>query len=747
MGNSDSRAEFRGLVEAIFDVEEDESLSDGGDNSNISNTRILPKDHPLWDRFWSVETAERDIFEFIQPDLVRKMMQAPDGVLRTSNLLMQAVEQMEAGLEEDKISSRGYARILNAIRVTTRVLPFILESSQDPQIHTLFWVTTSSEVEGTEATAEAHAEVQSCCLAQRLLKCIGRLAFLPGFTLPGHFEKPLVPTPATSQSSAADRSLSNVAESKSSVKTSQQASEGDEEYETLLDGMQKHLIWCGGIGNPDGPNAVFRGLNKNRYEILKLLMVSQSEILYSSPAQCEPEMNPWIKFASLTDPGEGIPFARELFCSMLNTICQHDALGWGVPYGNHIISGEEDNRFADLCLHNVLIFLEVNSWANLYRGMLGDISRHGDFAFLYNNLSRLLESVPRAENTYLPGSQKGIDSFQEVLVLLWKIFDSNKNFIDYVLRHNDVNRILRPICYFLWNGRKRESEIGLVHICTFVVLLLSGERNFGVALNLEVKECPYLAGAPRMSKINHGDLLVVVLHKLIVDGDVRLQSLYNCFFTILSNISPYVKSFGHLASTRLLSLFERFSSRRYLWRAESNHQYVFFMLDLFNNVIQYQFEGNSRLIYTLCLSRDKIKELADMTFSPEISSGAEMAAAADHQFVPTAEWFASWKSKMPIGTLLRTIDILVPQIEALSDGPKDAPIEVLDETKVLHFIKNTTLVGLLPVPHPIVIRRYQPNQYTTLWFTTYTWGVIFLRNQEMPLWDGRKIKLFSINLV
>jgi hypothetical protein len=39
-------------------------------------------------------------------------------------------------------------------------------------------------------------------------------------------------------------------------------------------------------------------------------------------------------------------------------------------------------------------------------------------------------------------------------------------------------------------------------------------------------------------------------------------------------------------------------------------------------------------------------------------------------------------------------------------------------------------VGLLPVPHPIVIRKYQANQYTSLWFTAFLWGVIFLRNQR-----------------
>ena len=37
--------------------------------------------------------------------------------------------------------------------------------------------------------------------------------------------------------------------------------------------------------------------------------------------------------------------------------------------------------------------------------------------------------------------------------------------------------------YFMYEGRKDPSKLGLIHICTFILLLLSGERNFCVNLN------------------------------------------------------------------------------------------------------------------------------------------------------------------------------------------------------------------------------------------------------------------------
>jgi hypothetical protein len=66
---------------------------------------------------------------------------------------------------------------------------------------------------------------------------------------------------------------------------------------------------------------------------------------------------------------------------------------------------------------------------------------------------------------------------------------------------------------------------------------------------------------------------------------------------------------------------------------------------------------------------------------------------------------------------------------------------------VVEFLQRTTLVGLLPVPHPIVIRKYQPNKYTSLWFSAFMWGVIFTHNQELSLFDGKGVRLFIVQSV
>ncbi len=92
---------------------------------------------------------------------------------------------------------------------------------------------------------------------------------------------------------------------------------------------------------------------------------------------------------------------------------------------------------------------------------------------------------------------------------------------------------------------------------------------------------------------------------------------------------------------------------------------------------------------------------------------------------------------------MRLLHHLAPQIEELIARADYS----LNEEAILGFIRSTTMVGLLPVPHAIVVRKYQPNTFTSLWFTAFLWGVVFLQNQAPPLFDGPAIRLFTVSVV
>lgn len=67
--------------------------------------------------------------------------------------------------------------------------------------------------------------------------------------------------------------------------------------------------------------------------------------------------------------------------------------------------------------------------------------------------------------------------------------------------------------------------------------------------------------------------------------------------------------------------------------------------------------------------------------------------------------------------------------------------------EVIEFLKNGTLVGLLPVPHPIITRRYQGSGRSSIWFTSYFWSVVFLKNLTPPFLFDTDVKLFAVKVV
>lgn len=81
--------------------------------------------------------------------------------------------------------------------------------------------------------------------------------------------------------------------------------------------------------------------------------------------------------------------------------------------------------------------------------------------------------------------------------------------------------------------------------------------------------------------------------KNYIDFLVNIQKyLLSDFLLIL--VSPYLKTLSMVAAIKLLHLLEAFSTPWFLFSAPSNHHLVFFLLEIFNNIIQYQFDGKYR---------------------------------------------------------------------------------------------------------------------------------------------------------
>lgn len=761
MGNSDSHAAFVDGIKRLLveDVPDD--------------------DRTFWSALFTAPMSVEDVFEIIGPEHVRQLRQKrPQNLQVFLNRIVATMSEVCDAANDGSLPAPMATAASTVIRLLTRIVPFLLEETEDPVVHDILWrpggyspSTPAAGAEGSDgplAAAAVDTTQQSIC-GHEILNFIGRFMFLPGYTV----------TPRN-KASHKDRGA---------VPTHR---------------VDARVVWKGGVGVSDQMPIMSSGKHYSaRCEVLRCILACLSGPLFQNAEEYQDHPPVWL----LRCTGGEVAHTANIFCSLMSTVFSYDPVGWGVPYGGYFASGTEED-LVDVALQVLCVVMdfdpkdeqapepggvvketgteeELSNEAgerkrprNVFRYMLQNISKDAEIDLIFAGIVRLLSTVHQANQTYLPNSFRSVGFYQEALVLLWHLLAANPNFTRRVVDHLDTNQIILPVLYLLQQAQNAPQLVGLLHTASFVLLVLSSERSFAVRLNE-----PYSGKIPLtipQFQGCHADVIALTLHKVVSDSILRPQNdaLVEMLLTVLCNVSPYVKCFALESCLKLLSLVERCSRSGYLFRSAFTHHGLIFLLEMINNVIQYQFEGNSMLVYSVLRQKECFQHLSELKLpkvhgaqadsSPKASAEAAAAEASaegsaeaavaeasaeteqtegggpqesdDASWAPHASWLASVKKKMPLQAILCLIDDLAPRIENLCKEN-----DVTDQDVVLRYLKQTTMVGILPVPHPIVIRTYQASTYTAMWFTSYMWGVIFTRSQRMPLYDWKKIRLVVIN--
>jgi hypothetical protein len=795
MGQSASKEKFRESVTALIQVD------------------VSADDADFWDELWKIPSSAEEVFELLPARSARKLRD--DRFENLATLFTQAVAQLCQIVETPY--NIYFDQALNCVRVLTRMLPFLLEKGDlgdaDENVEQLCWGTGALGLQGDEkiglviggSTSNAENDAaqnenltstmsklskssvtsdEQEPLALLVVHAAMHMLFLPQFTC-DYYED--------SSSTVAQRRRERVeTKDDKELKADAGLKVKTVDWGVTLVPSPTSIVWfhgCGVTAAEMGFEASTRKYDKNRIEVLRLVLTACCDPLFSPADEYNPLASRWLAVATAADA----PNACCLFFSLLNTILHYDPRGLPVAAGfsenSHVKLVELSAQVLCVLLDcgipgspepvmdqngNPCVEFEVASRGgfNILRTLLARIDTGKELSMIFDGFARLLRNVYEAESNYIAGVK--LECFQELLVLFWKFLEENPLFMPHILKRCNVNEIIVPICFLMYKSRRDPAQIGLVHICTFVLLKLSGERSFGVALNQKFTkklptDLPLFRGC-------HADLLTITLHKLVVNGAYKLVPLYSCFLTIITNISPYWKSMSLVAAVKLVNLFELFASPKFLYSGEFAHRHLALLLEVFNNIIQYQYHGNSHLVYAIVRRKDAFGQIAALTLESAQAQchkvygeqtavkrdidahlnvdnkgipnmvGDDNASASSSvngvPFLPTADWLEDFKDSMPMETVTRLLQHLVPVVDEIV-AQKSGNV---DEQEILNVLDEMTMVGLLPVPHPIVIRKYQPNQYTALWFTAFMWGVVFLRNQSLPLFDGECIELFQVSV-
>ena len=120
--------------------------------------------------------------------------------------------------------------------------------------------------------------------------------------------------------------------------------------------------------------------------------------------------------------------------------------------------------------------------------------------------------------------------------------------------------------------------------------MLSGERKFGVQMNKMFVKKYSNSSLPSFTG-TYNDFYVLVMHRMLVDSSARLVGLHDTLLTILVNVSPFITSLSMTSAMKVAKLFHLFATPKNLLSNPNCHRYVQFLLETFNNLIQYQYAG------------------------------------------------------------------------------------------------------------------------------------------------------------
>ncbi|KAJ9457687.1 Protein HID1 [Diplonema papillatum] len=687
MGSSASKAEFSTRVTQL-------AVSEGEAHHNAD----------FWRPMFLTEATLEEIHSLLKADEVRQMRHGYPQNL--AMLFYQCIEQLRHFLKEtQRRQVLDLKSASNSIRIITRLLPLAFEdSSPDASDQAREFATRFFWKNSRLFPADPAAKFDTIA-GDPLDRPLGAL---------------LVDT------------LMEVAHTKHFCVYGGKLPPPDSLDDVQHKGVDPALLWYGGLG-PYSAGKIYSSasLDRNRLDVVVCLLSCCSGPLFQKDAL--------VKDPFLHHLVTAAPHMRTLAFSLLNSIIPYDPSG-SLPYTSYVTDDKEP--LMNNSLHLLLVLLDngyliracdlpegklpPNGYAaaaeysdNVCWQVLAKLGNRRDMTVLFNGITKLLSNPMLAKGTWLPRSQKQLDNTQEVCGLLWKLLDSNRGFIKFMCRDLPVSELVVPALHQMYQAKASKDNVATMQIGLWCFLLLSSERDFGIALNERAVKLP-----PVPLPVFNGtyiDLIVIVFQQLIQSGVDWIRVSTDGFLTVIANLSPYAKSVSMVTATKLLNLFEAISTRRFLLSAENNWMCLSLLLQVFTNLIQYQYEGSIPLVYAILRRQKEFYALRDSLEGNGPSPANE-----------------EWRSKISMATIVRMLDVLFPDVKRFCEE------HAAGEPEMLQFLSKTTLVGLLPQPHPILIRSHLANSQMYRYISTWVWGLIYNKHRVPPLFTPHAVKLFPI---
>ena len=707
MGASNSKLVFASAIKTLLECRNMDQLDDS-----------------FWNQFWAFSIPLEEIFNMLSAQDIRALRD-DTGQEKLFFLVQKIAHYIEhfflvTMTRPDNVQNAtdstwkdSFKQVLNCVRLLTRILPFCFE---DPQLADK--ISRLLCIPSTEDGDNEQRPWKGFTIAMI------DLLFIPGLTLPIQFI----------------------------------------ERSKIF-----YIVWEDGIGS-EHPIESYQEIQLNRHDILRLILVMMSYQMYL-PAKGQPSsMNPFAFILTTTLPE---PVTLALLCSLLNMVVKYDPIGWGLPYNYYLFPDEDESVFCNTVqLLNTLIDFDPHRFTslpetdqsphhwiiratgdinghdvNIFRYYISKLYRKEDFFMLWTGLMRHTLNPIQANKTYLPGSSSQIRVFSEVLALFWRVIQVNPAYFKYVLERESDNAnfsltdLVSALGHYATDQEFNLSSDGLVHLCCFILLQLSGEREFSVRLNH-----PYQTSfSSSHFDGTFADYLIHCFLQIINKSRQRFYTVGECIMMTLVNMSPFIRSLSSTTCIKLVGFMERCTQPALIYSSPmTTNPFVkicTLLGEAFGYILQYQYDTNAQFVYTLLRKRQFISSFNEFTF---LDYQQSILQTKKQNVIPiNEEQFDQIQQEIHnvMKLLLDVLGVLGPEVSKLCPADEN---DACDEQVILSYLQRRTLVGLIPLPKPISIRKFRMSNEIASWLTSFLYGVIYLHNSYPSIWYGTNVKLFTV---
>lgn len=195
-----------------------------------------------------------------------------------------------------------------------------------------------------------------------------------------------------------------------------------------------------------------------------------------------------------------------------------------------------------------------------------------------------------AKDTYLLYSMKKIDFSEEIFMLLWRINQNNKYFVNNLIEGQTGLDFLSSLLVTLHEKFMFSFQSGGFNLSLIFLSQLSLIREFQTSLITPLKQSFVIADLPVVTG-NYFDFFIAVIHNGINNCFEKKNFCPSVnFMAILSNLSSYIQNISVVTSFKLIQLLQLFSNYENIFDDENNILCIEKLLAIIDNIIVFQGE-------------------------------------------------------------------------------------------------------------------------------------------------------------